>query len=639
MRSAKSFFDLSLLRNELSRAWPLWAFYTTVWIFLLPVTFYSDLSHGGYGVESAHQALELCIGGGMLTVFFFSILFAMQFFSYLTSSRATGGFHALPLRRETLFITTYLAGLFCQIVSIALAVLLCTLIAAPYGCIAYLAPLQAFLVPALETVLFYSFAVLCMVMTGQSLAAPVFYVIGSVLAIGMEVLVTAFAGNFLFGYTQGDLHLMFASPLFALGRWVGTSGIYSLNEAAMISECIGYRVDNLLLLVFYAFIGLAIAAAALFIYRKRKSEMTGSTVAILWAVPIFKYGVAFCTAMAFGQISYYLFFGQYQSSGRYSLAGTIVCMLLSGLLGYYIAEALVKKSFHVLKSGRRGALVVTLVLVLLGITMTFDLTGYENRVPDVSEIESAYYSFSGMTSVNTSDGETLALLTDAHRAIVENKDTLLDRSTRYYNEDKGRTFHLSISYTLKNGTLLSRYYTVTLLKDELSDPTSATSRVNALYLCADSTASRIFRFSSHAGSDLRFLEGQLSAYLENGSSNDYSLSAAQVQAIYDVLWEDVEHFNEDGSNIFSLQEYTQSGDLFYDLTLYAEQTVSDGSTELCDLYVAISDSTPRAKALIDDLLPSLPLIGTDESIVAEPDEKDEVIYIEGTTAVTGVSHG
>lgn len=51
--------------------------------------------------------------------------------------------------------------------------------------------------------------------------------------------------------------------------------------------------------------------------------------------------------------------------------------------------------------------------------MSFDLTGYEKRVPDESEIESAFYTFSGMTNVTTDDADTIRRLTAAHRAIVK----------------------------------------------------------------------------------------------------------------------------------------------------------------------------------------------------------------------------
>lgn len=123
--------------------------------------------------------------------------------------------------------------------------------------------------------------------------------------------------------------------------------------------------------------------------------------------------MAFCTAVALGQFLYYFLFGQYRSSGNDSLPGTILCMVAAGLVGYFVAEMLIKKSFRVFRAGAKGAVIVSLALVLLGVAMSFDLTGYEKRVPDESEIESAFYTFSGMTNVTTDDADTIRRLTAA----------------------------------------------------------------------------------------------------------------------------------------------------------------------------------------------------------------------------------
>ena len=99
-----------------------------------------------------------------------------------------------------------------------------------------------------------------------------------------------------------------------------------------------------MILAAYALAGLVIALIALLLYRTRKSEMTGSTVAFPWATPIFKYGVAFCTAVALGQFLYYFLFGQYRSSGNDSLPGTILCMAAAGLVGYFVARCSSKRA-------------------------------------------------------------------------------------------------------------------------------------------------------------------------------------------------------------------------------------------------------------------------------------------------------
>lgn len=115
MRSATSFFDKTLFRSQLKHTWPLWLGYTALWLFLVPVALFSELSayQGSYSAADASSLLlNAGVRGGVFISFVFGLFFAMLSFSHLTQSRATNGFHALPMRRETIFLTAYLTGLF-----------------------------------------------------------------------------------------------------------------------------------------------------------------------------------------------------------------------------------------------------------------------------------------------------------------------------------------------------------------------------------------------------------------------------------------------------------------------------------------------------------------------------------------------
>lgn len=423
MRSATSFFDKTLFRSQLKHTWPLWLGYTALWLFLVPVMLFSALSAypGSYSAADASSLLlNTGVRGGVFISFVFGLFFAMLAFSHLTQSRATNGFHALPVRRETIFLTAYLTGLFCQLSTILVTFLLGAAVSAPLHLSFWSVTGAAMGSAMLEAVFFYSFAALCMMMTGQILAAPVFYFVGNILVPGMEYLLRNFAGNFLYGYSgHTDVALGFLSPPLYMYTEVSIASIETCESDSYYVTAYALEHRSFMILAAYALAGLVIALIALLLYRTRKSEMTGSTVAFPWATPIFKYGVAFCTAVALGQFLYYFLFGQYRSGGSDSLPGTILCMVAAGLVGYFVAEMLIKKSFRVFRAGAKGAVIVSLALVLLGVAMSFDLTGYEKHVPDESEIESAFYTFSGMTNVTTDDADTIRRLTAAHQAIVK----------------------------------------------------------------------------------------------------------------------------------------------------------------------------------------------------------------------------
>lgn len=537
MRSATSFFDKTLFRSQLKHTWPLWLGYTALWLFLVPVMLFSELSayQGGYSAaDASYLLLNTGVRGGIFISFFFGLFFAMLAFSHLTQSRATNGFHALPVRRETIFLTAYLTGLFCQLSTILVTFLLGAAVSAPLHLSFWSVTGAAMGSAMLEAVFFYSFAVLCMMMTGQILAA-------------------------------------------------------------------------------YALAGLVIALIALLLYRTRKSEMTGSTVAFPWATPIFKYGVAFCTAVALGQFLYYFLFGQYRSGGNDSLPGTILCMAAAGLVGYFVAEMLIKKSFRVFRAGAKGAAIVALALVLLGVAMSFDLTGYEKRVPDESEIESVYYTFSGMTNVTTDDADTIRRLTAAHQAIVKNRNEQAriadawDADTLSQSDhDDIEHFSLRLTYYLKDGSQLSRSYSLYLRRSDLTVPSSATARVNALYMCRESVLRRVLGYGcDHLGDTPRFLDSYCYYYDENSNTKDYALTAAQAEQVYAALMQDVQDSDNGGSDIFAVQEYQYDPPISFWLELYFESTNEKGRPEVYTLSPHVNGSTPNTLQVLSELLPEL----------------------------------
>lgn len=619
MRSATSFFDKTLFRSQLKHTWPLWLGYTALWLFLVPVMLFSALSAYQLGYSAADASrllLNTGVRGGIFISFFFGLFFAMLSFSHLTQSRATNGFHALPVRRETIFLTAYLTGLFCQLSTILVTFLLGAAVSAPLHLSFWSVTAAAMGSAMLEAVFFYSFAALCMVMTGQILAAPVFYFVGNILVPGMEYLLRNFAGNFLYGYSgQTDVALGFLSPPLYMYTEVSIASIETCESDSYYVTAYALEHRSFMILAAYALAGLVIALIALLLYRTRKSEMTGSTVAFPWATPIFKYGVAFCTAVALGQFLYYFLFGQYRSSGSDSLPGTILCMVAAGLVGYFVAEMLIKKSFRVFRAGAKGAAIVSLALVLLGVTMSFDLTGYEKHVPDESEIESAFYTFSGMTNVTTDDADTIRRLTAAHRAIVENRkelariaeawdaDTLPTSQSDY---DDMEPFSLRLTYYLKDGSQLSRSYWVYLRRGDLTVPSSATARVNALYMCRESVLRRVLGYGcEHLGDTPRFLDSYCSYYDDNAGGKDYALTAAQAEQVYAALMQDVQDSDNGGSDIFAVQEYLYDSPTHFSPELYYESTNEKGRPEVYSLGPNVNNSTPNTLQVLNELLPEL----------------------------------
>ena len=103
--------------------------------------------------------------------------------------------------------------------------------------------------------------------------------------------------------------------------------------------------------------GLALAA-----YRRRHLESAGDVVSVRWVRPVFKYGVAFCTAVTLSTVFYYVL-DPLLPRGPWTL---LVLMVVWGAAGCFVAEMLLKKSFRVLRAWK-GCVITVAVQELLGI--------------------------------------------------------------------------------------------------------------------------------------------------------------------------------------------------------------------------------------------------------------------------------
>ena len=116
--SFKGLFSPALFRNDLSRFWPLWALYFAAWLLAMPAVQLLELFGRNHQwmdpsdlrANALRGVTEMASGGALIVSVAFGCLFAVALFSYLTNARAVGFTHALPVRREGLFLTHYISG-------------------------------------------------------------------------------------------------------------------------------------------------------------------------------------------------------------------------------------------------------------------------------------------------------------------------------------------------------------------------------------------------------------------------------------------------------------------------------------------------------------------------------------------------
>ena len=570
MRSATSYFNPTLYRKTLARFWPLWGGYGVIWLFALPLyllnTYISiDRNWNEIQWQKLDRALNLphMLGFGLFLAVVFAILSAMAVFGYLYNSRSACWTHALPLRREALFTTQYLAGLSFLILPLLASGVLAAIVEVSFLPMedwgrALAALLILLLAQSGLCLFFFSFAAFCAMFTGHILALPAFYGILNGLAAGIYYLMTGLMREFFYGYVWDETAyeiVRYLTPVAALDN--ARTWYYGSVESN------GY-LDSPGLLAAYAAVGVVLALASLYVYRRRHVETAGDVIAIPLVKPLFKYGVSFCSGLAFGVLTCAFF-------GWGEVVILIPCILIWSVVGYFVAEMLLRKSFRVLKAWK-GAAATAAVLLALCLVCFLDVFGVVKRVPDLSQVESVYVDLS--LSVPYDDARYLrAAITDPqqieticslHQAVVANPD----RDWTSYGEGY---FYFELTYSLKGGGQLSRDYRSVPVSE---DGTDGLSQIYQSILEDRDLMYQAYGFDT-------FLENsRLSgAYLDYVVKEDDS-STIYLEGFEKQLWDAVqEDFAEGTIGVRYVDEYGQTfRENTYRTDLVFEATpIQDGS--------------------------------------------------------------
>ena len=136
MRSGKSFFNATLYKKNLTRFWPVWSLYLVIWMFVLPFDLILSTYSNPLLRFSQKQVLDSIVVAGIVLSVAFALFAAVAVWSYLYNNRATGLMHALPIRREGLFLTNFLSGMTFLAGPNLVIFLLTLLTEGLYGCVA-----------------------------------------------------------------------------------------------------------------------------------------------------------------------------------------------------------------------------------------------------------------------------------------------------------------------------------------------------------------------------------------------------------------------------------------------------------------------------------------------------------------------
>lgn len=296
------------------------------------------------------------------------VALAMLLFRYLHTKLAGDYIHSLPIKRNALFHQRMLTGIGILVLPLFLNALIMLGVGQGYhlGEAYSMKSVGLWLITVLLfNLLVFTGSTFVAMFTGMSLLQGVFTYIMFVFPVGILMLSLQYADLFLFGFSSFLVRDSYTSTLFP--------GLRMAHSAAAPLSIIEWIVYIVLILAFYV--------VALFLYKRRKTETATQAIVVKPLRPVFKYGVTACFMLTGG-----IYFGDFQKMG-WIIFGFIV----GSLIGYSIATMILEKTWRILYKwkGYIGFAIVASISLLL---LNMDIFGYENNVPQDSEVKRVYVS-------------------------------------------------------------------------------------------------------------------------------------------------------------------------------------------------------------------------------------------------------
>ncbi|MGM9547477.1 MAG: hypothetical protein ACI3U0_05660 [Oscillospiraceae bacterium] len=446
MPSERTFFNMAVYKRTLSRFWILGAAYAVALCFLTIMCgrFFYNSEAAEAAEYVSYSILSNLTRREIVAAAIAAVVMAVAVYGWMFRKTSAAYISALPVTREALLISSLLAGLTLLILPCIIAMLVSLLLYGGAGPVYVSSLLCSTAAVVLMNIAFFGLASFCTVFTGNAAVLPALYAAALYGFVGIEAVIRYIAEFLLFGVRGTGWELAVLSPVYYFSNNYVGSYSYALPLTAI-----------------YAVAGVILAGLAVIFFRHRRMEAAGEVVAVPVLRPIFRWGLAAAVSLGMAVLTLKTVFGVGSyAAGNGGTPGKVAILLLAMLfgaaVGWFGAEALMRKTLRVFDRHWKGLGVFCALLCSLVIGGEFDVFGVERYQPDADEIGyAAVYGWGEYIPTRIMQPENLEALLSLQKDIIANK--------KAYESQRGfNTFPLTIEYFDTNGKLLAcRVYTYT----------------------------------------------------------------------------------------------------------------------------------------------------------------------------------
>jgi len=432
MKFRTSFFNLTVLKKNITRFLPLWVGYT---VFLFLILFGMSTAPGPAHLANSitQMMMVACVGNLIYAGFVAGCLFSDWY-----KLRLCSALHAFPIRREGWLLMNILTGFAFSILPNLLMCTVASFLLEEYAFYVWI----LFAVSVLQYIFFFGTAVLSVFCAGNHMGMLYIYGIIQFVAVLVYFLAKTVYEPLIYGIKLDAADFLQFMPItLMVTPYVEAELIYNLG----IFRFYGYITEAWVHLGICTVVGVGCFGLAILTYRKRHLERAGDFVTVRFVKPVF----LVIYTITVGTIFYA--FSCLVGVPTYVLYGVGV------VIGYFSSRMLLERTVRVFtKRAFAGFGVIAVVLAGSMLLTWSDPMGIGSYIPDDHRVKSAsvyggekaywYENYDQYSHFEITDPEEIAKLQDFHRRAIE-----------VGAADEGQ-YDVCIRYNLTDGTVINRYY-------------------------------------------------------------------------------------------------------------------------------------------------------------------------------------
>ncbi|QPC46534.1 hypothetical protein [Mangrovibacillus cuniculi] len=575
MQSKTSLFSRAIIGQNIRSVTWLSVLYTIILLFAYPVAMLTIISNEYSSNTGEDLANYMQFGSFGTSVFLLIVplIFSIVLFRYLHTPLASDYLHSLPFKRDTHFISNFicgLVGLIAPLIISSISILLVVSLNGYSDAVGTSDVLVWMATNILGHVLFYIIATFVLMITGLTFVNIVLYFIFIFYPFFITLLAISNMRHSILG--------------FPMEYYIEESFEYLLYIATFVQAYTSpFTLGEWLTFSFMAAVLFALTWLA---YRIRPLEVATQSIAFSALRPVILYGITFFFTLMFGA-----FFFETNGKDSWAYFGYVT----GSFLGFTITEMVLQKSWRIGKSFRKLG-VYMLVVVAMVIGLKLDITGFEGRVPEASEVKRVWFSedqwayqefkrfeqnesefyqmnINQVGSQFYAQPENVEAIVQLHEKILS--ENLAREYDRNYRPDD---FRLFIIYELENGNVQSRLYTV---------PEKVVSEMLSPVLESSETKDMVDYFTDLEEKDYKLSDVRIG--YPNGNSKFVS-NDAEISSLLNAI-------QNDSDNLKGENRFVEPG---YASNYYLEVTFKKKYKTQHTIYLEVYDSYKDTKKWIEN---------------------------------------